>query len=211
MKNLMLYLVLLVSVGALAMLFLDIISTKKDKPNAMIIENYSNSNSTFTKPYVGKLNKHFKTKYNIEKSNQSSSYKSWHRNNATDEFTDENYIMSDRTYSKLYSNNRNKRADHSENENLAVINYSNYLNSPSKNYSLKSVETKDQSSELIASNEMTKRSYALSGTDDEDPFDPGGGENPGGTYNDSPVGEGLAILVLLSFFYFIVNLIKRKN
>jgi len=47
-------------------------------------------------------------------------------------------------------------------------------------------------------------------TDDgEDPFDPGGGTDPGGSYNDAPVGDGFFILLLLLTGYITIK--KKLN
>lgn len=47
-------------------------------------------------------------------------------------------------------------------------------------------------------------------TDDgEDPFDPGGGTDPGGSYNDAPVGDGFFILLLFLATY--ISIKKKLN
>ena len=57
----------------------------------------------------------------------------------------------------------------------------------------------------------TNRFSAPGATNEEDPFETGGGENPPGAFNDSPVGEGILILLLLSLFYTFVILRNNIN
>lgn len=52
---------------------------------------------------------------------------------------------------------------------------------------------------------------AFASGDEEDPFDPGAGTNPGGSYNDAPVGDGLWILLVLANLYSIVSIFRKKQ
>ncbi|MFV0392236.1 MAG: hypothetical protein ACK5KP_10200 [Paludibacteraceae bacterium] len=53
------------------------------------------------------------------------------------------------------------------------------------------------------------KSFAASG-DDEDGFEPGAGTNPGGTYNDAPVGGGTVLLLLLAIVYGGLLFLKKR-